>query len=401
MSPAQLAFSPCHPPSLPDSHSHSRSHLLTDSHARRSLDSEALASFIAKQKALLARTQSDLNALCRFRDEAVADAAGLAAQLGDSAFRLSLQADCAPAPPDIDWALFAHKDPTPPPPPPPRPRPPRPRPRAPAPAPSALQQLVRAARARILDPVLAVYGEPDDPPAAPEHTKTLHATANGDGKDECAPRMPPRGPSGLFTRRPRVRVDAYPHPSADPYAEGSTTASTRMRTASPCRSLEMAMQREAAMEPEREMEEVPMALAKPVRARRISTKLQHQSSDRGAPLVIRARRKSVAAATMNASARTSTRAQEREVPALTPVATPAAATAAAPAPKQQTLKLILPARSAPAHALPAPAAVAPSRPALSRSVPATASFFAPSPAPDPNDPNDDAPRTVLGKRHAA
>ncbi|KAJ7704573.1 hypothetical protein B0H17DRAFT_1326646 [Mycena rosella] len=140
--------------------------------------------------------------------------------------------------------------------------------------------------------------------------------------------------------------------------------------------------------------EVLMAFPKPVRARRISTKLQHQSSDRGAPLVTRAGRKSAAAATMNASARTNTRAQEREVPALTPVAIPAAAPVTTPAPKQQRLKLILPARSVPAHALPALAAVAPSRPTLSRSVPATASFFAPSPAPDTNDPNDDASRTV-------
>ncbi|KAJ7704594.1 hypothetical protein B0H17DRAFT_1040032, partial [Mycena rosella] len=70
--------------------------------SRRAHTLEALASFIAKQKALLARTQSDIKALCRLRSEAVADAAGLAAQLGDSAFRLSQQADCAPAPPDID-----------------------------------------------------------------------------------------------------------------------------------------------------------------------------------------------------------------------------------------------------------------------------------------------------------
>ncbi|KAJ7704546.1 hypothetical protein B0H17DRAFT_13427 [Mycena rosella] len=113
-----------------------------------------------------------------------------------------------------------------------------------------------------------------------------HAHANGNaGRDECALRMPPRGPSGLFTRRPRVPIDvgsAYLDPRADPYAEGSTTAiDSASTTASPCRSLEREAEREMATEGEvqrrdREAEaeiEVPMALAKPVRARRISTKL--------------------------------------------------------------------------------------------------------------------------------
>ncbi|KAJ7704521.1 hypothetical protein B0H17DRAFT_1193738 [Mycena rosella] len=54
---------------------------------------------------------------------------------------------------------------------------------------------------------------------------SVHKNAPASGRDECTglsagPRIPPRGPSGLFTRRPRVQVDtAYPNADA-----GSTTA---------------------------------------------------------------------------------------------------------------------------------------------------------------------------------
>ncbi|KAJ7704603.1 hypothetical protein B0H17DRAFT_13889 [Mycena rosella] len=272
-----------------------------------------------------------------------------------------------------------------------RPDPPQ-RSRPPAPAPTPAYRALRppAARARILDPVLAVYGEPEPSPSDALTSPADHknATANGNGKDECAgPRMPPRGPSGLFTRRPRVRVDVDTtgNPNADPNADGGSTtaidsASTRgTRTVSPrCPSPPSASAMAMEVQGERDAEEIPMALAKPVR--RISTKLQHQNSDCGAPLVTRARRKSGAAAipnntSTNASVgtRTSARAQGRQVAAPTP--TPVAATAPATAPKQQRLKLILPARSAPARALPAA-----SLPAPPANVRAKKNTEAPSPA---------------------
>ncbi|KAJ7704572.1 hypothetical protein B0H17DRAFT_1193779 [Mycena rosella] len=194
MSPAQRAFSPCHPPLLVNSHLLFDSH--SHSHARLSL--EALVAFIAKQKALL---------------------------LGDSAFRLSLQADCAPAPPDIGWVLFAHKgavlalplatpvthsraysiaSQTQP-------------PSAPSPAPSCA---CPPARVRILDPVLAVYGEPDNPAelAALEHPKTLHAGGHG-GKDECAADAVAQALGAVHTLAARPRRRRHPETNADPNAD--------------------------------------------------------------------------------------------------------------------------------------------------------------------------------------
>ncbi|KAJ7487200.1 hypothetical protein B0H11DRAFT_1113469 [Mycena galericulata] len=85
--------------------------------SRRAQTLEALGTFIAQQKALLARTQIDLETLRRLKSETVADAGTsavadvgtLADQLSGSAFRLSEQADCAPSVPDIHWDLFARK----------------------------------------------------------------------------------------------------------------------------------------------------------------------------------------------------------------------------------------------------------------------------------------------------
>ncbi|KAJ7439495.1 hypothetical protein FB451DRAFT_147462 [Mycena latifolia] len=264
--------------------------------SRRAQTLEALASFIEQQRALLARTQSDLEALRRLKTETVADVGSLADQLSGSAFRLSEQADCeSKVPEGIDWGLFAQKDP---------------KPlqhlaqtarttHAQRHTPSAtqrselsdLQKFVKEARRTILDPVLAVFGEKDEEPApgtldaVPTSPKDLKKRA----LDECGalatPRMPPRGPSGLFTRRPRVKIDVDVDTTASTTAiDSESNRGALSSTTSPlCRSPPSPTS-------------LPMALAKPVRTRRISTKLQHQNLDRSEPLVTRSRRKSSTAA---------------------------------------------------------------------------------------------------------
>ncbi|KAJ7704519.1 hypothetical protein B0H17DRAFT_1193735 [Mycena rosella] len=203
--------------------------------------------------------------------------------------------------------------------------------------------------------------------------------------------MPLRGPSGRFTRRPRVRVDvdidaAYPEAYAD---AGSTTAiesaSTRgTRTASPCRSLERERDRAIEMDVEAEMK-VPTVLTKPVRARRISTKLQHQNSDRGG------------AAWYKGKAECG-RAQGRQAAGGVPVATPVAA----PAPKQPTptpTPAPAPSRPADVHAKEHADDAAPASPADAPApAPSPSTAASPSPA---EDKNEDAPRIVLGKRRRA
>ncbi|KAJ7704575.1 hypothetical protein B0H17DRAFT_1193782 [Mycena rosella] len=321
-SPAQLAFSLCHPPLLVDS----PSHLL------------ALAFFIAKQKALLARTQSDLTALCRLRSDAVADVdaagAGLAVQLG--ALR-------AQRPDPLRTLAFALPRTAP-------ARPPRP-------------QTSKNSYARILDSVLAVYGKLDDPPAAPEHTKALHATTNWNGnRDECA------GPRGCS---PAGRTSGSM--SMPPAETGGTTAIDPSTTASPCRSasaMEAEREREVHGERDREGRERaigrdPMALAKPVRAAHLDDAAAPERGPRGAAFY-----------EGKAEGR-----QAGAVPVAAPAVTPEVAKAAAPAPKQQRLKLILPARSAAVAA--AHATVNARTRARSRPRPALAAALARAPPPPP------------------
>ncbi|KAJ7641332.1 hypothetical protein FB45DRAFT_739252, partial [Roridomyces roridus] len=159
---------------------------------------EALETFIAQQKALLARTQTDLETLRRLKTEAITDAAtsSVAEQVRhDETSRLVRQVDCAPQiPQNIDWDLFSQKDPS----------PFKSLAKAartaytnrniPSPVPrsdiSQLQKFVREARSTILDPVLSKFKfeDEDKPPTSPQISVHGH-------------RMPLRGPSGLFTRR--------------------------------------------------------------------------------------------------------------------------------------------------------------------------------------------------------
>ncbi|KAJ7734737.1 hypothetical protein DFH07DRAFT_944646 [Mycena maculata] len=292
--------------------------------SRRAQTLEALNTFIAQQKALLARTKSDLETLRRLGSDAVADAATsavadvgtLADQLGSPAFRLSDQADCALSVPALDWSLFAQTDP----------KPlqslahtarttsayaqrniPRPTPRA-GPGSGDLQKLVREAKKAILDPVFAAVAaaaQEEEPPTPISPAKEGFKERGNEG---CNKRMPPRGPSGLFARRPRVPAPPPP-PSASTtfsmeHGEGegddaSTTAvapspsSTRCRSPpSPSASNKYNFHSASNAGDDAE-EELPMALAKPVRARRISTKLQRQNLDRSDALPLtRARRAS-------------------------------------------------------------------------------------------------------------
>ncbi|KAJ7856552.1 hypothetical protein B0H13DRAFT_1641449 [Mycena leptocephala] len=191
---------------------------------------EALAAYISQQKAIFERTQSTIDELRRLKGEAVAPAAdvgGLAEQLSGSAFRLSEQAaECAPQVPEsIDWTLFAEKDP----------KPlqalalsartayeARNKPGVTSRAPlSDLQKFVREAKQTMLDPVLALYADPPDEdeempeahsvPASPSLARDHRKYTKNDKTDPCAAsttsRMPPRGPSGLFTRRKATTID--------------------------------------------------------------------------------------------------------------------------------------------------------------------------------------------------
>ncbi|KAJ6464194.1 hypothetical protein C8R47DRAFT_1156725 [Mycena vitilis] len=263
--------------------------------SRRAQTLEALASFVKQQKAILASTQSTIDALRRLKSEAVvADVGLLADQLSGSAFRLSEQTDCeSKVPESIDWALFAEKDP----------KPlqelasvartdyeqrnkPHTTQRSEL---SDLQKFVKEAKRTILDPALALYGDrpedeemPEAPPKDPQKQVPSDACAR-----PLTIRMPARGPSGLFTRRTAptpIDIDIDIDTTASPTAINSAPSSST--TASPlCRSPPSP-------------KAVPIALAKPVRARRISTKLQHQNLDRSSEPIVtrvtRARRKSSA-----------------------------------------------------------------------------------------------------------
>ncbi|KAJ7201105.1 hypothetical protein GGX14DRAFT_465796 [Mycena pura] len=250
---------------------------------------EALNTFIEQQKALLARTQSDIETLRQLKSETIADPASLADQLSGRAFRLSEQDDCeSKVPEGIDWTLFAHKDP----------KPLQDLALAARAAYAArnkpsrkqhselsdLQKLVKAARRTIIDPVLRdEQGNDDDPNATPQPNVTdpPRKAQHPDSAPTCRTTLAPRGPSGLFTRRaPPVDDLASAASSTVVDSEISTAATTSPRCNTP----------PPGAPP------VPMALAKPVRTRRISTKLQRQNEDRSeAAQPPRPRRKASAA----------------------------------------------------------------------------------------------------------
>lgn len=182
----------------------------------------------------------------------------------------------------------------------------------------------------MLDPVLALYADPPDEdeempeahsvPASPSLARDHRKYTKNDKTDPCAAsttsRMPPRGPSGLFTRRKATTIDTAAMAvdlDASASVSGSTTAvdssestSTHTTTSSPLPlpfpltplPLPMSLCRPPSPSPKSKPGQppVPLALAKPVRARRISTKLAHQNHDRSEALVTRARRKSSGAA---------------------------------------------------------------------------------------------------------
>ncbi|KAJ7132879.1 hypothetical protein C8R43DRAFT_930247 [Mycena crocata] len=260
-------------------------------YSRRAQTLETLATFIEQQKALLARTQSDLETLRSLQADTVADVASLAEQLSGKTFRLSEQVDCqSQVPQSIDWELFAQKDP----------KPlqnfaltarttyaernkPSTIQRSEL---SELQKFVKEARRTIVDPVLALF---DDQPDEEEATNTPESPKDAKKlkHDACAalkiPRVLPRGPSGLFTRRTfDIDMDLDTTASTTAVDSESTRGPSSSTTSPLCRS---------SPSPKA----LPMALAKPVRTRRISTKLQHQNLDRSEALVTRSRRKSSAA----------------------------------------------------------------------------------------------------------
>ncbi|KAJ7052697.1 hypothetical protein C8F01DRAFT_1261485 [Mycena amicta] len=225
----------------------------------------ALKAFIDQQKALLARTKADIDTLRKLRAESITDVGDLADQLKGSAYRLS-EAEChsGGVPEDLDWSLFTKKDP----------KPlntlargahtahaARNKPKTTSTSGlSELQKFIRNARKTIIDPVMALYGEPEN--------------ENSTASDPNAPRpLPLRGPSGLFIRRPTApaqpraprphRQQQHPMPPDDARSSaGSSTIVDVDECSSP----------------------LPMALAKPKRTRRISTKLERQNPrpERGA-----------------------------------------------------------------------------------------------------------------------
>ncbi|KAF5372552.1 hypothetical protein D9758_005157 [Tetrapyrgos nigripes] len=159
---------------------------------RRAQTLQALSAFIQTQKALLTRTQNDIERLKELRSKAVAQPSEILGdleeevrsrrsrrhgrltkflpQLDNSAYRLSEQGDCYPqVPKDISWSLYANHDPAPfhnlhtqhiPPQP----------PFTPKSTISDVQQYVKNAKASILEPVFAKLDLSFDPPP-PEPTE--------------------------------------------------------------------------------------------------------------------------------------------------------------------------------------------------------------------------------------
>nr|GAT56358.1 predicted protein [Mycena chlorophos] len=249
---------------------------------------QALRTFIDQQKALLARTKADIDTLRKLKADSITDASKLPQQLDGNAFRLSaVGCESGAVPNDVEWSLFAKKDP------------------------KALgvlgrdahtayatrnipkltsssgltefQKLIRTARKTMIDPVLEKYGDPEIQSVADPNT----------------PRPPPlRGPSGLFVRRreppqtraPRRKPTQPLPPQPPPDDARSSAGSSTIVDVDECPS------------------PLPMALAKPKRTRRISTKLERQNLDRSEESNLRTRRRS---STMVSS-----------VTATTPTATP-------------------------------------------------------------------------------
>ncbi|KAF7293062.1 SANT domain-containing protein [Mycena indigotica] len=231
----------------------------------------ALKAFIDQQRALLTRTKADIQTLRKLKAESIVDTSTLSEQLNDDAFRLGeAEVQSGAVPEELDWSLLARKDP----------KPltllgrnalavytARNKPKPPVnPGLSELQKLVRNARKTIIDPVIALYGEPDDAP------------------DANARPTPLRGPSGLFIRRthqnrtPRRKPQALPAqpppPQQPPDDARSSAGSSTIVDVDECPS------------------PIPMALAKPKRTRRISTKLERQNLDRSDEPGIHTRRRS-------------------------------------------------------------------------------------------------------------
>ncbi|KAG2006820.1 hypothetical protein CC2G_014563 [Coprinopsis cinerea AmutBmut pab1-1] len=149
---------------------------------------EALDEFLSRQKALLARTQSDIERLRQLKKEVVEDPEGFVGNVGerlnDRAFRISEQTDYAlHFPKPIQWEVFQGIDPT------PlrdlhtqltqttlhRARPQKSQ-RAPL---SELQSLVKTARKAIVDPVFEEWGEVSEPECdAPGGPNSTSASSN-------------------------------------------------------------------------------------------------------------------------------------------------------------------------------------------------------------------------------
>ncbi|KAJ8487863.1 hypothetical protein ONZ45_g14174 [Pleurotus djamor] len=117
---------------------------------------EALQQFIDSQKLLLERTQSDIERLKKLKSDYAEDPDmfhELCDKLNDSAFKLSSRLDGWTNPPDLDWGIYAGRG---------KYLPAYPTPltfiangtRQTRPPPSELQILVRAAKSRIIDPVI-------------------------------------------------------------------------------------------------------------------------------------------------------------------------------------------------------------------------------------------------------
>ncbi|KAK7042534.1 hypothetical protein R3P38DRAFT_3348509 [Favolaschia claudopus] len=381
---------------------------------------EALAAFVEQQKAVLAQTQLALDQLRRLRSQAAVvpptDVDQLAEQLNGTAFRLGEQAtESLITPENIEWDVFAHKDPRPlvslgttartaytqrnAPPPPPSQQKPTPTTLTPVPVPprSSLQHLVRSAKVRLLDPIFALYGE-EDPPA---HAK--HQTHAGTG--------PVRGPSGLFARREPPKPPPPPSSHADNDREdamsaigsGSTTvidspspachsppSSSPLQLKPPHKRMKFDYPIKEDIEP---MDDVPIALAKPVRARRISTKLARQNDERSEE-VGRGRRKVAAATAANSTAaqRVASPVIHKDPPPATTIPAPSITPAAPPRRSTRVSLSISTANSTSAPAsTPAviPAAASPPKPKLVIRLPARSARPSPLLASESDEDPDD------------